>query len=451
MGQMELSRRRVLEMLAAMIAGSSLGLPGKQVLAQERWCNLAPTTYDPQPSFAVSLRALSEGLVRCTRNGRVQVPDDPSCQALLTFQGLTRLDGFVLDPANNDIVVWGQKEVEGTPVHIDDFVVALRSSFYRYPRIENGREVHYAPAISLDAVEPYWREYNSMVGNGAAATYGDYDFTTEEGFEAVRARCNALPMYVRVDGMARRSRLAKVLVDADYRMKLIADSGLTLNVPDPFPSPFESASEARHFMQSRGREMPHYPTSHGRFWFTPGEFRVETDWSNGVGYFKTSQILLKDSLRAYSDDASLSNSEPEDIDDVNPFWRAFTCAWSERMDEVVASEWIWQEMFHGFRHMGLARFFKDNDVYGRSNFDLDYLLDRHVIYESPIPEYIFFQPTRLMLDGGEYTSVKCGGVSVGFDDETLLEERAPGQRHEVAHQVMGGTNAQAGSVSWQVT
>src|SRR5581483_3191317 len=90
-----------------------------------------PAQLVARPQRAVSLRQVTAAL----KSGRP-----------VTLEKLTRLDGYIIDAANHDIVLWGLSEQGQPELQIQDFVVALRAAHDRYDN-RYGNEV---PFISID-------------------------------------------------------------------------------------------------------------------------------------------------------------------------------------------------------------------------------------------------------------------------------------------------------------
>ena len=63
------------------------------------------------------------------------------------------------------------------------------------------------------------------------------------------------PQVVRVEGMPRNCRIAKVLIDADYRMKMVAQGSVILPISAPFAgttnTPFSFMRSARSCASSQ--------------------------------------------------------------------------------------------------------------------------------------------------------------------------------------------------------
>jgi Protein of unknown function (DUF1598) len=67
----------------------------------------------------------------------------------------------------------------------------------------------------------------------------ELDEFSPDAEERHRAICSS-PQTVRVEGMPRHSRVAQVLVDADYRMKKVSQGTVELPIRSPFPAAYEA-------------------------------------------------------------------------------------------------------------------------------------------------------------------------------------------------------------------
>jgi hypothetical protein len=129
--------------------------------------------------------------------------------------------------------------------------------------------------------------------------------------------------------MPNDSQTAKTLLDADYAMKLVCEGYGTVKIKNPFQDPYHAQLEARKSAIMNDPSLNFAGAA--RMWFTPGRMSYVRD-ENSI-FIDCVQIVLKseDYLRG-------------GVVDYNPFNQMFTCAWSNRMDEVIRSEPIWRKM-----------------------------------------------------------------------------------------------------------
>ena len=139
-------------------------------------------------------------------------------EALSKLAGLTRLDGFVLDPANRDVLLVGAVEKGKPALHAADFIVALRSAAFKY--VDSQRRYSY-PGCSIDPDPQTMKKLLKLSGTLMSGEDSD-EMRAREAWDKT---CQ-LPQEVRVVGLSHdsRARVAAVYVSADYDMKRIVDS-----------------------------------------------------------------------------------------------------------------------------------------------------------------------------------------------------------------------------------
>lgn len=421
---MTLSRRHFLVGSFA-TAGMAVFPAGQPAKAQQRKfaCEFPPTRFSASPAVAVSLKELSAAIAACS--SRTEGFARTRCARLKRLGGMTRLDGFVADPANRDVILWGQKEKGGVPLNFDDFVIALRAATGRYIGKPGQPGYNLAPAISIDADPAVFKRLGELSTSGP-----DYD--------GEYARICASPQKVRVDGMPRHTRVAYTLVDADYRMKQVGQGTMKLPLASPFPSHHELDLQLSAALGDRGAASRTAKST--RFWFTPGQFNYQIAPDGGTGFLETAQVVLRDEDQRNTGQALVASGS------TDPIARAFTCAWTERMEEVYGAEPIWRDMNNIFRHFAVARILEQRRVLERARFDTQLLLDTYTPEPVKLPETL---PGLGFVDrqSGQMWSL-CGGVSLGFDPTTL------GGREQVTPDAVRRVVAQrpaAGALDWNVS
>jgi hypothetical protein len=417
-----ISRRSVLTGLAAAASAPLLGgAASAEVGPSGSVCsNLpSPQTITATPQRAISLRQVSADLAA----GRPAV-----------LEKLTRLDGYIVDAENRDIILWGISEPDQPNLLIEDFVVALRAARGKYGVLRNNVNYITNPLISIDPVASTSRQFAAL------------NLRTSEGQARFRQIC-ATPQTVRVEGMPRNTRLAKALVDADYRMKMVGQGSVTLPIQNGFPSHWEVRlqkwKESVDRRQSGGNEW------HTRFWFQSGRFAHQANEEGDTIFLDRAQVVLND------EDQAVSGNKLDATGRVDPITRAFCCAWSARMDDVYKSEPIWRDMYNIFRHFSIARIMTDLDAIGRANFDAQVLLERYEVPNVPLyatlpglGSFEQYMPPASPAGSTTATNFVCGGVSIGFSK--------PIERIPVSAETMNSTagvvssRPAANPVSWVV-
>lgn len=392
--------------------------------ADDLVCRIEPRVAEPDPQVAVSLRAITAQLKACGTSRS-------KCREATTLGGMTRLDGFLLDRAGNDVVLWGASETGRPGLVLDDFLVALRAAHMRYPTMENGRKVFYQPAISLDA-DP---EHFLRLGEG----YSPWD---NASIAAYQRQCSFAYNHVRVDGMPRDTRVADVLLAADYKMKMVAAGSARLRIRDPFPSVQDARLQQFAWQRERGVAVKESNAVGTRFWFSAGRFGYQVSSAGDTGFLDTAQIILQDRTQL------AKSGQTVDGGATDPLTRAFTCSWTERMDETLASEPLWGEMGNMFRHFAIAQILARRDALRAARFDESYLLDRHKIARVTFPDAVPGVWVVNEVDGMPHHY--CGGVSVDLDDRTLLEAKEDGAVSETRQRVASSRPRRSDEIAWTV-
>src|SRR5262245_49836823 len=97
---------------------------------------------------AVSLKILQAKLRSCSPTG--------SCpKELLELGGLKRVTGYVVHKENHDLILMGyadsgRPEAPLPPLHLEDFVVAMRSAWLKYAAVQSNTISYTPPGCSID-------------------------------------------------------------------------------------------------------------------------------------------------------------------------------------------------------------------------------------------------------------------------------------------------------------
>ena len=159
----------------------------------------------------VSLRVLQEQLLAHCPGG--DCADHPA----LTLGGLTRLDGFVAAPNQQDLVLLGAVQAGQAPLHTSDWVVALRPATHRYL---DEQHRYTPPGVSIDA-RP------ESVQQLKAFDFSALNSQGSQGSEALLAwaRLCATPQDLRIIGLPRESsHFLRTVAVADEEMKSYVDA-----------------------------------------------------------------------------------------------------------------------------------------------------------------------------------------------------------------------------------
>lgn len=413
-------RRSFLLSAAAVATASMLPLPARAALPDS--CSVTPPKLTADPQVAISLKAISAQLRKCGRS---------ACAEARQMGGMTRLDGFLVDRAAQDIVLWGAAEAGEPRLVIEDFLVALRAAYWRYPVTENGKKVHYRPGISLDADPKVFLELNK-----------GYDYDDPASIARYKALCASSYNYVRVDGMPRDTRVADVLLAADYKMKMVVSGREQLAIRDPFPSVYENRLQIAALRRERGVLDREDHVVGTRFWFSAGQFSYQVSPGSDTGFLETAQIILQDRSQQAKQGGVVDGGA------TDPITRAFTCAWTDRMEETFTADPLWAEMRNMFRHFAIAQIIGRSDLLAAARFDGSYLLDSHLIPKVPLRDAV---PGVWIANEQEtWTHYYCGGVSVGFDDANLRRAAEDGAVSDSRHRIVAARPRRDDTIAWKI-
>jgi hypothetical protein len=390
-------------------------------------CIPPPKRYVPNPQIAISLKRMSEALAACNDGGLK--PVNPHCRELRRLGGMTRLDGFVIDPERRDVVLWGIAEKDAPPLDIEDFLVACRAAHGIYVRREGGRTWISRPAISLDPNPTYYDEIHSS----------RIDYGTPEGRRRFETLARA-PLTVRVDGMPRHTRVASVLVEADYQMKLVAMGDRRLPIPAAFPGTRE-AENAVSLAALRADRPDPVQSHYMRYWFAAGSF--EYQYSQDIAFLETAPVVLLD-------EANLNTAVMTPSGLVSGFARAFTCEWSRRMEEINSAEPLWRDMHNMFRHFAISQIIASTKTFEKSGFDATFLLEG---YSLEFVKLLDTMPaaskiTVLKVDEKVLYRGNYGGVSLNLNDNLMMAKQRTSDVSAARTAVIGSRSSAA--VAWNV-
>ena len=301
----------------------------------------------------VSLTRLEKELAKHTADGR-QPTEEMRCLA-----GLTRIQHVFLYPETGDIVVAGPAEgwvsdlagktigiVTGRPViELQDLVVAMRTYA---PGGKGPRMI----GCSIDATPEglaRMQAFLRSVGGQADPSNPNFSESIVNGL-----RTSLGLQKVRVDGVSPETHFAQVMVEADYRMKLI---GIGLETPPvkiiSYVDRVEPGTVARNAMQ--------------RWWFVPDYkcVRVSEDQNamelvgNGVKLLNEDEVVGGDGQR-HVNNAGRGNRAST----------AFVTAFTQKYPELAAKHHVFAQLRNLIDMSIAAAFMQKQDYYGQVHWDM---------------------------------------------------------------------------------
>ena len=413
---MNYSRRSFVRNLsAALVAGGAMGAadgtPARTGAVRER---------------ALSLKVLQEKL-----SGRVMAGES---SIIRTLAGITRLQGFVIDPEMNDLVVFGQVDPAWPALMLEDFGVALRNAFHRYNEQVGGVSYYSAPGCSIDPDSSAIERLASVSGQVAnLIAQGQPETAKVRWLEACRA-----PQSVRLFGVP-DSRFADICVVADYRMKSICDGSIDLEV-DGFDSLAQRRASRVLADMRQDRRSSATGSSMNRFWFTPGEQRFKVD--EGISMISESSVALATEQQLLTHRGDFADSGGFDAEATQ--WASdFTKHYLQIA--VAEGSGIYHQLQQLFEHVAVAKLL----AYEANRAmlpDVSVLLDRLNIPKANVPNELDGRGNLIPLRHVSETTRQvvtrtaalqlCGGVGIDIDvSDKTMTRGAPGLKTLHAHVV----------------
>jgi hypothetical protein len=369
------------------------GLAGAPALARAIAASSRPPQGAPGPALetrtrTVRVRPLEELLRVGLRRG---VPTDPSAAGLF---GMSRLDGFILDAQNRDVLLFGQVDRRFPALRLDWLVSAMRNVW----------QSQADPACSIDPLQDDLATVMSLLSQEGIGT--------QRALNRVLAVCRH-PQEVSIFGVPRESSFARTMVEADYHMKKVA-AGIV-----PHPAGQRSFKDlgfawmAAAAKRDCGTSAP-APVM-ARFWFYPGTAAFER--AEGIFAIREVGVRLlteEEHIQASGRRVQTGHSHPA----AEEFRHAFT----ESYRQAAMGEAIYAELRSLYRMVALAMSLRQERVLELTGMDLDLWLhaypEERVMTAQSVPGVAVVQRGELSCTGAHGTMVgailmpMCGGVVV---------------------------------------
>lgn len=318
-------------------------------------------------------------------------------EAMKHLAGLTRIEYVFYYPETQDIVIAGPAEgwVEtaggrilgiesGRPIlELQDMIVALRT----FPPNEESNPLVYC---SIDATpEGLARMQQFLSQLGRQITPNDEQFIVSGLRESL-----GLQM-ITLGGIPSSTHFAQVMVEADYRMKLI---GIGLEQP---PVRMKSYLSLASFASIARNAMC-------RWWFVPDYQRIKVSEDgtaaefvgNGVKLVGTDELVGRDGVRQQAGRQNRAS-------------RKFTDTFSKKYEQIAERAPVYGQLRNCVDMLVAAAFIQRNDLYGQAGWDLG-VLGNEAIY--PVETYNAPQQVESavnsMWKGNRLATPVGGGVEI---------------------------------------
>lgn len=388
----------------------------------------------PSKCRAISLRVLQQ-VVRANERR-----DDA-----LRLCGITRITGYVVDRQNRDIVLVGEAQPAGRPLYLDDFVVALRNSWRVYAESRGG-VTYYSPAGC--SIDPRPKNVQELKLLSDRLDQASEQRSLTERWRAIGGR----PQDVRVMGIPRLTRFSRVMVDADYLMKKLADGSVSAGV-----SGFDSHTHMRMALIQEQLASGKPALSLGglqtdRFWFTSGKTCFVED--QGVVVLENCPVVLLTERELLRGEGKLTGSGAPD-----PVAKRFADSFTNRYDEIAQQQPVYSDLEALFRFVALTRVMNSRRVEASSGLVLKYLLNDYLVTRADVPRELpgiasvqqVVCPAETSASGVSYWSLTCGGVSMDIEmkKSTVLRD-STGALEGLARRVIASRPG-PGALHWDVS
>lgn len=417
--------RRQLLLRGAAHAAAWSGLPVGATTRPARAASVA----SPELVRCVSLQVLQKALAgRCSH--ATCRPD-----ALLGLGHLTRLQGFIIDHGQRDIVLVGvAADPARPPLRTADWVHAMRSATYRY--LDEQRR-YSPPGVSIDPQPGVVQALMRFDASGL----NDDEPRAAQAAKAWCAICEA-PQSVRPIGLQReglRSQYLRAITVADETMKSFVDG--TLELPGlEVPSRVLLARHEAAFRSGSTRQA-HGGFSMSRYWFNCGEVRCGID--------RDVCVLLQCDVRLSTEAQMLARRGFVDSSQRDELADRCAASFTRLLPRLAAEQPIYRELFDIYRTQAIAVSMAKLHAERESGLDLTPLLDG---WTPPQCEVAAQVPGRWAVRGADFRAERpngyaisrvripsCGGVNVNPQPVTTAWPEAP----RLAGAVLGAPAAQA--------
>jgi len=348
----------------------------------------------------VSLTRLARRIEQAINQGHG--PDE----AMLHLAGLTRIQYVFYYPETQDIVLAGPAEGwfetgagrvvgihTGQPVmELQDLVVALRA----FPPNQKSNPLVYC---SIDATpEGLQRMQQFLSSIGRQIQPGDERFIVEGLRQSLGLQ------EITLGGISTKTHFAQVMVEADYRMKLI---GIGV---EPAPARIRSYLSLASFASIARNAMC-------RWWFVPDYERIKMAADghavefvgNGVKLVGEDEMVARDGTRVQSGSQNRAS-------------RKFTQSFTQKYAQIAEQAPVYGQLRNCIDMLVAAAFLQENDLYSKADWDLS-VLGNEAIY--PVETYNTPQQVASavssMWKGRRLATPVGGGVQIEAKQALLAE------------------------------
>jgi hypothetical protein len=338
-------------------------------------------------------------------------------EAMQHLAGLTRIQYVFYYPETKDIVLAGPSEgwfedeagrviglESGQPVlELQDLVVAMRT-------FAPGKKSNPVVYCSIDATQEGLQRMQQFLSQ-----IGQYGTSFDEQFIVEGLRENLGLQTVTLGGVPASTHMAQVLVEADYRMKLI---GIGLEVP---PARIESYLSIASYATIAKNAM-------SRWWFVPDYQRIKMSEDGLAAELVGSGVKL-----VGEDEIVAADGTRQQTGTQNRASRKFTEMFTRQYTELAARAPVYGQLRNCVDLLVAAALLQQHDFYGKAGLELGVLGD-----ESVYPVETYNAPKQIasaanyMWKGRHLATPVGGGVQIQAREALSKENLIADEKGELA-------------------
>lgn len=263
---------------------------------------------DNTQRVCLSMRSLSNEVNKAISD------NSPLTDVMKNLNGIGYLEGFIIDPDMNDIILVGQRSETRPSLRLDDLVLNLRKG-------DGFRQYAYC---SLDPLPSDVESLESLFRSVGSANSKDEMKRMYENLQS-----NMGPQQVVVDGVPENSRYAHIMINADYHMKKMSQGHIT----HPGVTSYLEMCMNQIKSPQTGVRSPLYSGGMSRFWFSVDEIGPSFVVGDNIVWLENCPIVLLTEKQNSTAEGQLYDVDTDDPLAIE-FARSFTTKFPELANEI---------------------------------------------------------------------------------------------------------------------
>lgn len=346
----------------------------------------------PTHMRALSLRVLQERVQHCQPQGHCD--DD-----VLYLAGLKRIQGYIVDTEQHDLVLVGQTEPAAWPaLHLQDLVIALRDAWQLYAVTRDNVRYIADPGVSID---PHPQVIAQLQRIGDSLHQQSGEAAQEKSLAAWHATCHQ-PQQTRADGIPFDTHFTSIMLQADYDLKRFVDGSEPLAI-EGFSSLSALHLEAAKRALKAGKVAPFSLTTMSRFWFSPGRLTLKEQ--PGIALIDTFGIKLLTEEEHLSQQGQIVGNGT-----ATPLAAQWAQMVTHLYPHIAAQRPVFRELENLAWLVALARTLKFREAPTAAGLSLEWLLTHFAVPATPVPRTV---PGHSNVHTYQYREAVAGGYVVG--------------------------------------